>query len=171
VTGDTVATAVTKINAALQTAKITNVSAVATGDGTAISFQGTSNFSVTDTSAANGGTSKLFTTAGNVAVTAATSGGTAGTDAQNAITAIATAIQNLGLVQGRVGAGENQLNYAVGLAQSQITNFSTAEGSLKDADIASNASNLTKGQVLEQTAVAALAQANSMPQAVLKLLQ
>src|SRR5581483_9775904 len=60
VTGDTVATAVNKINAALQTAHITNVSAVATGDGTAISFQGTSNFSITDTSAASGGASKLF---------------------------------------------------------------------------------------------------------------
>ena len=104
-------------------------------------------------------------------VAAATSGGTAGTDAQNAINAVNSAIQRLGLVQGVVGAGENQLNYAIGLAQSQITSFSSAEGDIKDADVATQASNLTKDQVLEQTAVAALAQANSEPQAVLKLLQ
>jgi flagellin len=164
---------VTKINAALQTAHITDVSAVATGDGTGISFQGSANFSIVDTTAAAASSSTLFAslTAGAATVTAATSGGTAGTDAQNAINAVNSAIQKLGLVQGIVGAGENQLNYAIGLAQSQITNFSSAEGDLKDADVATQASNLTKDQVLQQTAVAALAQANSSSQSVLKLLQ
>lgn len=171
--GATVAGAVTTINAALQAAHITNVSAVATGDGTGISFQGSSNFSIVDTTAAAASSSTLFSTltAGAATVVAATSGGTAGTDAQNAINAISAAIQNLGLVQGVVGAGENQLNYAIGLAQSQVTNFSSAEGDIKDADVATQASNLTKYQVLEQTAVAALAQANAEPQDVLKLLQ
>jgi flagellin len=134
-----------------------------------IVFNSLNNFSVTD---GTGGV--VFTGTSANAATAPTSPSTAvdtQANAQAAITAIATAIQNLGLVQGRVGAGENQLQYAVGLAQSQITNFSSAEGQIKDADIATQASNLTKGQVLEQTAVAALAQANSMPQAVLKLLQ
>jgi flagellin len=168
---DTVASAVTKINSALRTAGISDVSAIATGDGTAVSFQGSVNFSIVDTSAASGGASKMFTTAGDVSVAGPAGGTSSSTDAQNAINMIATAIQNLGLVQGRVGAGENQLNYAVGLAQSQITNVSTAEGEIKDTDVATQASDLTKDQVLEQTAVAALAQANSMPEAVLKLLQ
>jgi flagellin len=70
-----------------------------------------------------------------------------------------------------VGAGENTLNYAINLAQSQISNFSAAESSIKDANVATQAANLSKSQVLTQTAVAALAQANSEPQAVLKLLQ
>ncbi len=162
--------AVQTINASLTAAGMSDVSALETGDNTTgISLQGAANFSVTEYQLAT--TGGLFTAVGGQAVTAPVSGGTAGTDAQAAITAIATAIQNLGLVQGRVGAGENQLNYAVGLAQSQITNFSTAEGDIKDADVATQASNLTRDQVLEQTAVAALAQANSMPQAVLKLLQ
>ena len=57
------------------------------------------------------------------------------------------------------------------LAQSQIANFSSAESQIRDADIASEAANLTKAQVLTQTSIAALAQANSEPQSVLKLLQ
>jgi flagellin len=98
--------------------------------------------------------------------------GTAGTaDALAAVAAINNAITNLGTAQGAVGAGENDLNYAIGLATSQSTNFSSAESQIRDADVATEASNLTKAQVLEQASVAAMAQANSAPQAVLKLLQ
>jgi flagellin len=92
-------------------------------------------------------------------------------DAQVAITAIAAAVVSLGKVQGVVGAGVNQLGFAIGLAQSQITNYAADQGQIRDADIATEASMLTKEQVLSQSSMAALAQANSMPQAVLKLLQ
>ena len=92
----------------------------------------------------------------------------------NALTALdhlTTAISNLGLVQGSVGTGENELNYAVQLAQSQISSFSAAQSSIRDADVATEAANLTKAQILEQSSVAALAQANAAPQALLKLMQ
>ncbi len=91
--------------------------------------------------------------------------------AATALTDIETAIGTLGLTQGVVGAGENDLNYATQLAQSQITNFSAAESNIRDADVATEASNLTKAQVLQQSSVAALAQANAAPEALLKLLQ
>ncbi len=91
--------------------------------------------------------------------------------ALQAITDITSAVQSLGLTQGAVGTGENALNYAVSLAQSQIVNDSASESSIRDANIATEASNLTKSQVLEQSSVAALAQANASPQALLKLLQ
>ncbi|HEY3454771.1 MAG TPA: flagellin, partial [Bryobacteraceae bacterium] len=68
-------------------------------------------------------------------------------------------------------AGENKLQYAISLAQSQISSFSAAESQIRDADVAAAAANLTKAQVLTQTSIAALAQANSEPQSVLKLLQ
>ena len=84
---------------------------------------------------------------------------------------IAPAISSLGLVQGQVGAGENKLQYATNLAQSQITNVSAAEAGIRDADVAAAAANLTKAQVLQQTSLAALSQANSAPQAVLSLLK
>ncbi len=88
-----------------------------------------------------------------------------------ALTAITTAIGLLGTVQGKVGAGENMLNYASQLAQSQISSFSAAQSAIRDADVATEAANLTKAQILEQSSVAALAQANAAPQALLKLLQ
>jgi len=91
--------------------------------------------------------------------------------ALTAIADIGTAVTNLGLTQGRVGTGENDLNYSISLAQSQITNDSAAESRIRDADVAAEAANLTKSQVLEQSSVAALAQANAAPQALLKLLQ
>jgi len=106
------------------------------------------------------------------AVNATTVVGSAGTaDALAAVTAVNNAISALGTSQGNVGAGENDLNYAIGLATSQSTNFSSAESQIRDADVATEAANLTKAQVLEQASVAAMAQANAAPQAVLKLLQ
>ena len=93
------------------------------------------------------------------------------TDASTALTAIQGAISTLGLVQGKVGAGQNQLTYATNLANSQITNLTASESSIKDANVAAEAANLAKAQTLQQSSIAALAQANSMPAALLKLLQ
>src|SRR5579864_2004513 len=92
-------------------------------------------------------------------------------NAMQAISDITAAVTTLGKTQGIVGTGENDLNYAISLAQSQITNDSAAESRIRDADVATEAANLTKSQVLEQSSVAALAQANAAPQALLKLLQ
>jgi flagellin len=168
------ATAVAAINSALRGAGITDVSAISNGFGNGISFQSSASFSVVEsgfTAGANGGQGSLFGSAGDKAVTAATGGGAAGTNAQAAISAINAAVTSLGLVQGAVGAGENTLNYAISLAQSQVTNYTAAESQIKDADVAAAAANLSKAQILEQTSIAAMAQANSAPQAVLKLLQ
>jgi flagellin len=93
------------------------------------------------------------------------------TNALQALTDIGTALQNLGNVQGAVGTGENTLTYAVGLANSQIQNKSAAESDIRDANIAQEATNLTKSSILQQSSVAALAQANAAPQSLLKLLQ
>ena len=159
--GGSVATALSSINA--QTAQY-GIYAVASGNG--ISFQSVNNFTASTTAAAG-----VFTATGAQTTNAPTSTGTVTGNAEAAITAINTAIANLGLVQGRVGSGENQLNYAISLANSQITNFSAAESGIRDANIATEAANLTKAQTLQQTSIAALAQANAAPAAVLKLLQ
>jgi flagellin len=91
--------------------------------------------------------------------------------AQAAVTALAASVASLGKSQAVVGRGQNQLNYAINLAQSQLTNFQTAESRIRDADLASEAANLTKAQILLQAGVAALAQANAAPQSVLSLLK
>jgi flagellin len=92
-------------------------------------------------------------------------------DATSAVTALQTAVTNLGEIQGTVGRAENQLGYAINLAQSQNTNLSASEAQIRDADMAAEAANLTKAQILVQAGTAALAQANSAPQAVLTLLK
>jgi flagellin len=92
-------------------------------------------------------------------------------DFSAAVASLAAAVVTLGKVQGSVGAGINQLNFAIGLAQSQVTNYAADESRIRDADIASEAANLSKAQTLVQSSMAALAQANSIPQSVLKLLQ
>ncbi|HTX38669.1 MAG TPA: flagellin [Bryobacteraceae bacterium] len=91
--------------------------------------------------------------------------------ALQAVTAVGNAVQQLGVAQAAVGRGENQLNYAIDLANSQNTNYASAESDIRDADVATEAANLTKAQVLQQAAIAAMAQANSAPQAILSLLR
>jgi flagellin len=91
--------------------------------------------------------------------------------ATNAVTALAEAVSKLGDAQAVVGRGQNQFSYAVNLAQSQLTNIAAAESRIRDADLAQEAANLSKAQIVLQAGVAALAQANSAPQAVLALLR
>jgi flagellin len=91
--------------------------------------------------------------------------------AKAAVIALGSAVKALGSAQAAVGKSQNQLGYAVGLANSQIGNFSAAQSQIRDADIAAEAANLTKASVLQQAAMAAMAQANTAPQAVLALLR
>ncbi len=137
-----------------------------------ITLQGASSFQV-DTAAqvGTGAGSAFQATAGAVAVAAPSPSASATGNALAAITSISAAVQALGLVQGAVGTGENKLNFAINLAQSQISSFSSAESSIKDVDVASAASNLSNEQILQQASVAALVQANAIPQAVLSLLK
>jgi flagellin len=91
--------------------------------------------------------------------------------AESAVAALADAVSALGTSQAVVGRGQNQFNFAVNLAQSQLTNLAASESRIRDADLASEAANLSKAQILIQAGVAALAQANSAPQQVLSLLR
>ena len=87
------------------------------------------------------------------------------------ISIIAAAVTKLGALQGAVGAGINQLNFSVNLAQSQITNYSAEQSQIRDANMAQEATALSQQQTLMQSTVSALAQANQMTQSVLKLMQ
>lgn len=91
--------------------------------------------------------------------------------AEAAVAALAEAVTSLGNAQAVVGRGQNQFNYAVNLAQSQLTNMAASESRIRDADLAEEAASLTKAQILLQAGISALAQANSAPQQVLSLLR
>ena len=160
-------TDVTGINQALQAQGITGVSAVLdeTGGGDTISLQGATTFSASLADDTGAPATTQFNAAGYTAAV-----GSAGSPSA-AINAITQAVQILGTVQGFVGAGENTLNYAINLAQSQITSFSSAQSQIRDANVAAEAADLTKAQVLQQASIAAMAQANQEPQAILALLK
>jgi flagellin len=117
----------------------------------------------------NGGVAKTFDAIANGAAANASIDTLSG--AQAAVTAVTAAVTQLGTAQAAVGIGENQVNYAVNLAQSQITNISSAESQIRDANVAQQAANMTKASVLQQATIAAMAQANQEPQAVLSLLK
>jgi flagellin len=91
--------------------------------------------------------------------------------AQDAVTVLSKAVEKLGLAQAVVGRGQNQFNFAVSLASTQLTNLAASESRIRDADLALEAANLTRAQILQQAGIAAMAQANSAPQAVLTLLR
>jgi flagellin len=91
--------------------------------------------------------------------------------AKDAIASIKDAVSTLGTVQGKVGAGQNNLSQAIDLASAQITNFQAAESAIRDADVAQEASNMARLSTLQQAGVSALAQANQSSQALLSLLR
>jgi flagellin len=156
---------------------ITNTSATVTGEG--IQFiSALPSFSVTPSAAGTGSVVGIGSASqqGTVQTSALLAGGGSAdisnqSSAEAAVTALAQAVVALGAAQAVVGRGENQFTYAVNLAQSQLTNTAAAESSIRDADMAAEAANLTKAQILIQAGVAALAQANSAPEQVLTLLK
>ena len=88
-----------------------------------------------------------------------------------ALTVINTAISDVAAMRGIIGAGINRLNSATNVINTQVQNLTSAQSSIQDANVGQVVANLSKYQVLEQTGISALAQANSTQQAVLKLLQ
>jgi len=109
-------------------------------------------------------------TTGCLAVGTSTVGIGSLTSAQAAMDAIDSALTSINSYMGNVGAFQNQLQYTVNNLTTSIQNYTSSESTIADVDMASEVSNLTKNEILQQSATAMLAQANTMPQSVLKLL-
>jgi flagellin len=92
-------------------------------------------------------------------------------NADTAITALQAAVATLGTVQGRSGAAMNRLQFAISQAQSMSVAVASSESRIRDANIAEEAAHLTKFNILNQSGLAALAQANQSSQSVLSLLR
>jgi len=92
-------------------------------------------------------------------------------DAQAAISAIDGAISMVSDAFGQIGAAQNRLDYALTNVRTAIENVSAAESTIRDADMAAEMTTFTRNQILQQTGMAMLAQANAAPQLVLRLLQ
>lgn len=108
-----------------------------------------------------------FNSTGNLAAVSLTEMGSA----QSALTTIKTALGAVSNMRASIGAGINRLQSAVAVLQSQSTNTQAAESTIRDANIAEEVANLTKSQILSQSGISALAQANSASQNVLSLIR
>ena len=91
--------------------------------------------------------------------------------AQAAMDALDTALTSINAFMGSVGAYQNRLQYTVENLSISIENYSSSESTIRDVDMASEMSTFTKNQILQQSAMAMLAQANSAPQQILTLLR
>jgi flagellin len=92
-------------------------------------------------------------------------------DAQTALTALNAAITDVAAQDGYIGAQINTLNSVSSVLSTQQENVVSAENAVQATDYASATSNMSKYEILSQTGISALAQANSVQQEVTKLLQ
>ena len=93
------------------------------------------------------------------------------TGAQAALTALNSAIADIASQDGYIGAQINTLNAVGQVISTQQENVQSAQNAVQATDYASATSNLSKYEILSQTGISALAQANSLQQEVTKLLQ
>ena len=91
--------------------------------------------------------------------------------ARAAMDAIDTAITSINQYMSQIGANQNRLQYTMENLEVSIENFSSSESTIRDVDMAEEVTNFTKLQILQQSGIAMLAQANTSPQQVLRLLQ
>jgi len=92
------------------------------------------------------------------------------TAAGGAITSIDSAISSINAIRSNLGAFINRLESAINNLDNQIQNSQSAESLIRDVDFAQESTTFTKNQIMVQSGVAMLAQANSAPQTVLGLI-
>jgi len=91
--------------------------------------------------------------------------------ARHALDAINAAIGSVNRNRGTLGAAESRLEVTISNLQIARENFKAAESRIRDVDVAAEAAELTRLNILQQAGAAVLAQANNQPQLALRLLQ
>jgi flagellin len=92
-------------------------------------------------------------------------------DTWMAIKKIDSAIDQVNSARGTLGAIQSRFENAVANIQIQAENTAASRGRIMDADFATETSNLSRAQILQQAGTAMVAQANQLPQQVLSLLR
>ncbi|WP_306421972.1 flagellin [Marinobacterium sedimentorum] len=91
--------------------------------------------------------------------------------AQDAIATIDAALKEVDTTRASLGAIQNRFETTISNLQNVSENASASRSRIQDADFAAETANLTRAQILQQAGTSILAQANSLPQSVLSLLQ
>jgi flagellin len=128
---------------------------------------------------ANGAVSVTTTATGTLFSTATTAGSTTSLSsldvstaagATTAINVVDDSLESVNAQRAVLGAFENRLGSTISALESTIENVSLARSRITDADVAEEAANLARSQVLVEAGVSVLAQANQSPRIALKLL-
>ena len=90
--------------------------------------------------------------------------------ATSAMDAIDKALSKMNSYMANVGAYQNRLQYTIENLAVSIENFSASESAIRDADMAYEMTQFTKNQILQQTGIAMLSQANQAPQQIMQLI-
>jgi flagellin len=90
--------------------------------------------------------------------------------AQNAVTTIQTAIQNLATLRANNGAEQSRLTFAGDMLAVNKTNLEAANSRIIDVDVADESTKLARYNILQQAGTAMLAQANQATQSILRLI-
>ncbi|WP_110651124.1 FliC/FljB family flagellin [Salinicola peritrichatus] len=95
----------------------------------------------------------------------------AGKRSEDPLAALDSAISDVDSLRSELGAMQNRFDSAITNLSTTTTNLSSARSRIEDADYATEVSNMTRAQILQQAGTSVLAQANQTPQTVLSLLQ
>jgi len=90
--------------------------------------------------------------------------------ASNILTQLSCMIDSVSSIGASLGAVQNRLSYTLDNLSTYSENLSSAQATIQDVDMASEMTEFTKDQILQQSGISMLSQAEQNPQAVLKLL-
>jgi flagellin len=139
-------------------------------DATTLTFQVGANVSTNDSIAIT--TTDLTADTAITTVTGASIGSASDASAiATVITNIDLAIDDINSQRATFGASQNRFNSVVSNLRSGVENQSAAASRITDADFAMETANMSRAQILQQAGTAMVAQANQIPQSVLRLLQ
>ncbi|TPV95510.1 MAG: flagellin FliC [Myxococcales bacterium FL481] len=96
---------------------------------------------------------------------------TSSDDSRASLSVIDSALSTLSAQRAVMGAAQNRLQVAVNNISTQFTNINAANSRIRDVDVAEETAHMSRNQILMQGGVAVLAQANSIPQLAVRLLQ
>ena len=91
--------------------------------------------------------------------------------ANSAISALDAAIENISTSRGKIGAYQNRLESTINSLGVATENAGASNSRIRDADVAQSVSEMVRNQILQQSTMAVLAQANQAPQMALQLLK
>lgn len=160
--------------------EITRISAVTEFNGITMIANGAASINMQVGKGATGNDTIAVAFSGTDAATLGTSGGgaalntidlgTSAATAQTALGIIDQSITDLSTARSTVGAAQNRLEVTVSNLASARENIDGANSRVRDVDVASETAMLTRNQILSQSGVSVLAQANQLPSAALSLI-